>query len=124
MRLKTIILVLLLLGWATAALSIDYSVSGTLTAAGNATDSIASAPSWQDEDSPWYGYLNLSIDISGNNTVTIQRSLDGGLTWKNVREFSADKETAIQDVGRNVLYRGTILTGDYTDGNATVWIGY
>lgn len=64
------------------------------------------------------GRINISISGSGwAATVTLQRSSDGGVTWRDVENWAVNAETYL--VGE-VLYRLGVKTGNYTSGTITV----
>jgi hypothetical protein len=73
------------------------------------------------------GYLNISIsgETSGS-VVTLQRSFDGGATWKNMwgTGVMANKiEESLIDKSKGVLYRIGVKNGDYSSGSVTVRLG-
>jgi hypothetical protein len=67
------------------------------------------------------GYLNISIS-GGGSAVTLQRSLDGGVSWKDLWDTSLTgnvSEESIQDFSKNVLYRLGVKNGRYLEGSTT-----
>jgi hypothetical protein len=73
------------------------------------------------------GYLNISIsgETSGS-VVTLQRSFDGGSTWKNVWDTGAmanKVEESLIDKSKGVLYRIGVKNGNYSSGSVTVRLG-
>jgi hypothetical protein len=69
------------------------------------------------------GNHNLSISGTFEGTITLQRSFDGGVTWKDTDDFTAPIETYFFEPGTvKVLYRVGTKTGDYTSGSAEVII--
>jgi hypothetical protein len=69
------------------------------------------------------GEFNFSISGTFSGTVTVQRSFDQGITWRDVDTFTAPIETYGHDPEPVVVYRAGIKTGDYTSGTAVIRIG-
>ena len=53
-------------------------------------------------------------------TASIQRSMDSGVTWANVEQYSLPKEGSGQKTFANEQWRIGIDTGDYTGGEMVV----
>ena len=66
------------------------------------------------------GEADLSISGVADSTVTVQRTLDGGTTIKDVESFVVDVEKSISASISGVHYRVGIKTGDY--GSDTVLV--
>lgn len=58
---------------------------------------------------------NADISASGisDSTVTVQRSFDGGVTYKDVEAFTDDFEKVVEASDQAAFYRAGIKTGDY-----------
>jgi hypothetical protein len=69
------------------------------------------------------GDFNLSIAGTFVATVTVQRSFDGGATWRDVDTFTAPIETFGTDPEPVVIYRAGVKTGDFTSGTVNIRIG-
>jgi hypothetical protein len=67
--------------------------------------------------------FNFSIKGTWAGTITAQRSLDLGVTWRDVDTFTSNIETYGFDPGPTVAYRVGFKAGDYTSGTADVRIG-
>ena len=67
--------------------------------------------------------FNFSISGTFSATVTVQRSFDGGSTWRDTDTFTAATETFGSDPGKEVVYRAGVKTGDFTSGTASIRIG-
>jgi hypothetical protein len=67
--------------------------------------------------------FNFSIRGTWAGTITVQRSLDRGVTWRNVDTFTSNIETYGFDPGPSVVYRVGFETGNYTSGTADVRLG-
>jgi len=67
--------------------------------------------------------FNFSIQGTWVGTITVQRSLDRGSTWRDVETFTSNIETYGFDPGPTVIYRAGFKTGEYTSGTADVRIG-
>lgn len=67
--------------------------------------------------------LNLSVSGVTDSTVTLQRSEDGGTTWLDVQQFTANAETFIEDAGDDTLYRVGVKTGEYGTDTVVVLLG-
>jgi hypothetical protein len=65
------------------------------------------------------GHFGLSISGTWAGTVTVQRSVDGGSTWRDVDSFTTNIETYGFDPIK-CKYRVGIKTGGYTSGTAVV----
>lgn len=68
------------------------------------------------------GFFNLSVQGTWVGTLTIQRSFDSGVTWKDINVFTSNIETWDQEVESGVLYRIGFKAGQYTSGTANVRI--
>ena len=66
--------------------------------------------------------LSLSGLTDGGATVTVQRSFDGGSTWKDVQAYTSDIETYGEDISSNVLYR--LACSSYSSGTILYELGY
>lgn len=60
-----------------------------------------------------HGYGQLSVKGVSDSTVTLQRSIDGGATWRDVEQYTADTEKEIHCPTSGVLWRVGVKTGDY-----------
>lgn len=70
----------------------------------------------QNEFTPWAAIRgNADVSASGisDSTVTVQRSFDGGSTIKDIEQFTADFERAIDGSEQGAVYRVGVKTGDY-----------
>ena len=67
--------------------------------------------------------FNFSIKGTWVGTITVQRSLDSGSTWRDVDTFTSNIETYGFDPGPTVVYRAGFKTGEFTSGQADVRIG-
>ena len=66
---------------------------------------------------------DLSISGVTDSTVTLQRSLDGGVTARDVESFTADVEKILSPTQQSqVVYRAGVKTGDYGANNDTILI--
>lgn len=52
-----------------------------------------------------HGDYNLSLSGFGTANVTLQRSFDGGATWRTVDSFAGDAEMAGFEAESGMLYR-------------------
>ncbi len=95
------------------------SVSAVLTGDDSFTTTLAPTDNFA---SPKIGHLTLSINGTDGwvATVSVQRSLDAGVSWLNVETYTEDKEKAILDKTDDVIYRIGIESGNYTSGTITV----
>lgn len=55
------------------------------------------------------------VSVAGvvDSAVTVQRSFDNGVIWKDIEQFTVDFERAIDASLEGVLYRVGVKTGDY-----------
>jgi hypothetical protein len=67
--------------------------------------------------------FNFSVAGTWAGTITAQRSLDLGVTWRDVDTFTSNIETYGFDPGPTVAYRVGFKAGEYTSGTANVRIG-
>ena len=74
---------------------------------------------WDNPDQ--YAALSVYGD-SWEGTITLQRSLDEGLSWRDIDIFKANEETGIIERLRKVLYRVGMKEGDYVSGTVTAVI--
>jgi len=68
------------------------------------------------------GEQDIAVSISGTfvATVTVQRSLDDGITFHDLpSSYTVASESNIIPA-RNVLYRAGVKTGDYTSGTVVI----
>ena len=63
-----------------------------------------------------YGHFNVSVSGISGDTVTLQRSFDGGQNWLDVASYDADAEDVHFEPEAAVLYRIGVKTGDYSAG--------
>ncbi len=77
-------------------------VTATLTAQNTFTDFVALR-----------GNGDISVSGISDSTVTVQRSFDGGSTFKDIEAFTADFERTVDASEQGTLYRVGIKTGDY-----------
>jgi len=89
------------------------------------TKSIASDNTFTDAIDPLSGFLAISVSGFSDSpafsgTITLQRSFDDGLTWKDIENYTADEETMIDAPVAGIFYRLGIKTGNYTSGTANV----
>jgi hypothetical protein len=93
-----------------------------------ATVSIGSDPpadgTWTDwVEFDWRKPFNLSISGTFDGVVTLQRSLDDGVTWFDVYTLSdANVETMVDTVEAGVLWRAGQKNGERTSGTAVIRI--
>ena len=69
------------------------------------------------------GYLNVSISGTFTATVSLQRSFDGGTTWRTRTTYTTATETNVFDHEARVLYRLGVETGNFTSGTVSVRLG-
>ena len=106
-----VLLVLTAPAWATTE-----SVTASVTAENNFTDSISPNP-WSGET---YGYLNISVSGTWSATVTLQRSFDDGTTWLDTDTWTSNVQTSLTDYEGGVLYRIGVKTGDFSSGTVVL----
>ena len=63
-----------------------------------------------------HGKFNVSIVGISGDTVTVQRSIDNGTTWFDVKSYTANKQESGEEVEMGWLYRIGVKTGDYSAG--------
>lgn len=69
------------------------------------------------------GYFSLSVNgLAGGTIATVQRSFDGGSTWKDVESYSVDTETYGFEP-EPVMYRVGVKSGDFGSGTAVLRLG-
>lgn len=81
------------------------SVSKTITAEDTFSESIAI-----------YGKFNVSISGISGDTVHVQRSIDGGTLWKDVKAYTANEEESGEEVERGWIYRIGVKAGGFSAG--------
>jgi len=86
-----------------------------------ASASLSAANTWTDPV-PILGPFNLSLSGTWAGTITLQRTFDGGTTWRDVATYTANIEDAGHEPELGVLYRAGFKTGEYTSGTAIVRI--
>ena len=79
------------------------SVSKTITAQNTYSDSMEI-----------FGKFNVSISGISGDTVHVQRSIDSGTLWKDVKAYTADEEESGEEVERGWIYRIGVKTGGYS----------
>lgn len=89
------------------------SVSKTIGAQNIFSDSIAV-----------YGKFNVSISGISGDTVHVQRSIDDGTLWKDVKAYTADEEESGEEVEMGWIYRIGIKTGGYSAGTVLARISF
>lgn len=60
--------------------------------------------------------FNFSLSGTWVAAVTLQRSFDGGSTWLDVEQFTANTERVGNEPESIVQYRFGVKTGDYSSG--------
>jgi len=93
-------------------MTIGY-VAATLVAENTFTNEIA-----------LHGPFNVSISGISGDTVTLQRSIDGGTLWKDVETYEADYEDVGWEVERGWIWRIGVKTGDYDAGTILARISF
>jgi len=68
------------------------------------------------------GPVNVSIAGTFTATVTLQRSFNGGTTWKDVSTWTAAAETSINHP-QQLHYRLGVKTGEFTSGTIFLLLG-
>ena len=71
------------------------------------------------------GQQNADVSIAGTfvATVWIQRSFDGGVTWRDIESFSAPTEKTYK-AGSDAKIRIGVKTGGFTSGTVSALIRY
>lgn len=64
--------------------------------------------------------FNLSVAGTFTGTVTLQRSFDGGTTWRDVWSTSQPAEEIVDTPEPDVLWRAGIKTGNFGTGSASI----
>lgn len=91
-------------------------------AVGKAINSFTSAVAGNEMNAE--GDFNISLDFttgSGVGTVALERSFDGGVTWKKVKEYTADAEEVGNSAG-SLLHRLNCTA--FTSGTIAAEINY
>lgn len=89
-----------------------FSVSSSITAQNTYTSNLEVQ-----------GYVSLSVSgIAGGSIVTVQRSFDGGSTWKDVETYTTDIETYGFEP-EPVTYRVGVKSGEFGSGTVAVRLG-
>ena len=87
---------------------------------GLAPKNLTAENTFTDEFIPKPGEWVFSIRGTFVATVSVQRSLDDGVTYSDLEQFTS----AVEGVGRRIIagerFRIGIKTGDYTSGTVTV----
>lgn len=65
---------------------------------------------------------DLSISGIAGDTVTVQRTRDGGTTIRDIESFTSDVEKIISPSRQGIQYRVGIKTGNYVGGTVLVEI--
>lgn len=85
------------------------------------TKTITAQNTWSDAVT-LVGDFTLSISGTFAATVTVQRSHDNGVSWRDVDTFnSATEENGYEP--EYVKYRVGVATGDFTSGSVVVRLG-
>lgn len=86
----------------------------------DATTTASEANRWTPTLSPATstGFLNISISGTFEAAVTLQRSFDGGSSWRDVETWTVPSEAQLYDYESGVIYRLGIDAGDYVSGAA------
>jgi len=82
---------------------------------GSVSKTITAENVWSDEMAI-FGKFNVSISGISGDTVTVQRSIDNGALWKDVKEYTADKQESGEEIERGWIYRIGVKTGGYSAG--------
>ena len=88
-------------------------VEATLVAENTFTDEIAI-----------HDNLNYSVQGINGDTVTLQRSYDDGVIWKDVVSVTEDTEGVYYETEMGVIYRLGIKTGGYSAGTVLARISF
>ena len=80
---------------------------------------VSAQSTWSSPLSVCRTYYDISVSGTFTATVSVQRSFDGGTTWRTVTTYTSAKEdTALEPC--NVLVRIGVDTGNYSNGSAVV----
>lgn len=71
-----------------------------------------------------HGPFNVSISGIVDDTVTLQRSIDGGTVWKDVESYESDHEDMGWEVESGWIYRLGIKVGHRGTGTVLVRISF
>lgn len=83
------------------------------------TATIIGANQWTPEMELPAGYFDLSVSGTFVATVTVQRSLDGGVIWGDCASFTAPTEdTGLEGAGAR--YRVGCKTAEFTSGSINI----
>jgi hypothetical protein len=63
-----------------------------------------------------HGKFSFSVSGISGDTVWVQRSFDGGTTWKDGKSYTVDTEDVGEEPVRGVFYRFGVKTGGYSAG--------
>ena len=85
------------------------------------TATITGANQWTSEVELSAGYFDLSINGTFVATVTVQRSLNGGVTWGDCATFTAPTEDVGLE-GAGARYRVGCKTAEFTSGTINITI--
>ena len=70
-----------------------------------------------------HAHFNLSLSGTWGGIVTIQRSFDNGVIWRDVGTFTSNTEEYGFEPGHNVLYKIGIKAGQFTFGQVDIRMG-
>ena len=70
------------------------------------------------------GKVNVSITGISGDTVTVQRSKDGGTTILDVKSYTSNKQESGEEIEHGWSYRIGIKTGGYSAGTVINGISY
>jgi len=90
---------------------------------GSVAATLVAEDTWSDEMAIW-GKFNVSIAGISGDTVNVERTKDGGTTWKLVKAYTADEEESGEEVERGWTYRIGIPTGEYSAGTVLVALSF
>ncbi|MCF8034673.1 MAG: hypothetical protein K9K66_04420 [Desulfarculaceae bacterium] len=105
----------------TLALVLGLGLAPAMAAGDCITGSAGAEDTFGSARDIWPGYYDISVSGTWVGTVTLQRSWDGGTTWYDVAEYTANFE-GVGQAGSGCKVRLGIKSGDYTSGTATLTI--
>lgn len=109
---RLILICIILFGINHVVYAVDF-VTATVTAQNSFTSSIS--PTFKNRS----GYLKITVSGIWVATVTLQNSVDSGVTWVDANTWTANTVKALtdKDVG---VWRIGVKTGDFTSGSVVL----
>lgn len=76
--------------------------------------------STEDSETAGVGTIDISVAGTFTATVTLQRSFDDGVTWRDVASYTTATESSVANPNQSVKWRLGVKTGNFTSSSTGI----